>query len=124
MTDDHGSSPPRYGRIARPRGFLPLSCEEGTNPMATHGQGTLVNLIKSRSSNSLTTMHRRPSSIIRGRESTDDEETGETRSREYEDGDDFKSIDERRLSIILNGPHMRSQRLIGTNPNPRYKWGE
>lgn len=123
MTDEYGSSPPRYGRIDRPRGFLPLSSEEGINPMATHGLGTLVSLIQSRSSNSLATMHRRPSSLIRGRDATDDEEAGERHSREYEDGEDFKSIDERRLSIILNGPQMRSQRLIG-NSNPRYKWGE
>jgi len=91
--------------------------------MAVHGTGALVSLIKSRSSQSLHTMHRRPSSVVRGRESMDDEEAGERRSREYDDGDDFKSIDERRLSLILNGPQMRSQRLIG-NSNPRYKWGE
>ncbi|KAM7197651.1 hypothetical protein V8F20_006541 [Naviculisporaceae sp. PSN 640] len=29
--------------------------------------------------------------------------------------------DERRMSDILNGPHMRSMRLIG-NSNPRYQW--
>merc|ERR1711977_317648 len=121
MTDEYGSSPPRvYGRIARPRGWLPLNNEEA-NPMAVHGTGALVSLIKSRSSQSLHTMHRRPSSVVRGRESMDDEEAGERRSREYDDGDDFKSIDERRLSLILNGPQMRSQRLIG-NSNPRYKW--
>ena len=123
MTDEYGSSPPRvYGRIARPRGWLPLNNDEA-NPMAVHGTGALVSLIKSRSSQSLHTMHRRPSSVVRGRESMDDEEAGERRSREYDDGDDFKSIDERRLSLILNGPQMRSQRLIG-NSNPRYKWGE
>ncbi|KAH7417214.1 hypothetical protein BKA64DRAFT_293114 [Cadophora sp. MPI-SDFR-AT-0126] len=121
MTDEYGSSPPRvYGRIARPRGWLPLNNEEA-NPMAVHGTGALVSLIKSRSSQSLHTMHRRPSSVVRGRESLDDEEAGERRSREHDDGDDFKSIDERRLSLILNGPQMRSQRLIG-NSNPRYKW--
>ncbi|KAH9221571.1 hypothetical protein DL95DRAFT_381878 [Leptodontidium sp. 2 PMI_412] len=122
MTDEYGSSPPKYGRIARPRGFLPLSSDEAANPMATHGHGTLVSLIRSRSSQSLQAMqHRRPSSVVRGRESAEDEEAGERRSREYDDGDDFKSIDERRLSLILNGPQMRSQRLIG-NSNPRYKW--
>ncbi|KAJ4418563.1 hypothetical protein N0V85_001396 [Neurospora sp. IMI 360204] len=29
--------------------------------------------------------------------------------------------DERRMSAVLNGPHMRSMRLIG-NSNPRYRW--
>ena len=33
----------------------------------------------------------------------------------------FTNNEERRLSVILNGPHMRSQRLIG-NSNPRYRW--
>lgn len=68
-------------------------------------------------------MTRRPSSF-RGRDTPDlDEEVGRTRrsSREYEDAEDFRRNDERRLSAVLNTPQMRSQRLIG-NSNPRYKW--
>jgi hypothetical protein len=40
-----------------------------------------------------------------------------------DDLEDFRrsSTDDRRLSVILNGPQMRSQRLIG-NSNPRYRW--
>ncbi|CZT09734.1 hypothetical protein WAI453_006997 [Rhynchosporium graminicola] len=121
MTDEYASSPPIYGRIARPRGFLSLSTDEAPNPMATHGHGTLASLIKSRSSSSLHTMPRRQSTIARSREPTEDEETAPRQSGEYDDGEDFKSLDERRLSQILNGPQMRSQRLIG-NSNPRYKW--
>ncbi|PBP18505.1 hypothetical protein BUE80_DR010570 [Diplocarpon rosae] len=121
MSDEYASSPPRHGKIARPRGFLPLSSEDGANPMALHGQGALVNLIKSRSSQSLATTHRRLSSALRNREPDEDEEAGERHSREFDDSEDFMSIDERRLSLILNGPQMRSQRLIGKS-NPRYKW--
>ncbi|KAL2072489.1 hypothetical protein VTL71DRAFT_11832 [Oculimacula yallundae] len=121
MTDEYPSSPPKYGRIARPRGFLSLSSEEASNPMVTHGHGTLVSLIKSRSSQSLHTMPRRGSSVAWNRDPVDDEEAGERRSREFDEGEDYKSLDERRLSQILNGPQMRSQRLIG-NSNPRYKW--
>ncbi|CAL3964300.1 unnamed protein product [Diplocarpon coronariae] len=121
MSDDHASSPPRHAKIARPRGFLSLSYEDGSNPMALHGQGALVNLITSRSNQPQATTQRRLSSARRNRDSADDEEAGERHSREFDDGDDFMSIDERRLSLILNGPQMRSQRLIG-NSNPRYKW--
>ncbi|KAK2626497.1 hypothetical protein QTJ16_003672 [Diplocarpon rosae] len=121
MSDEHASSPPRHINIARPRGFLPLSSEDGANLMALHGQGALVNLIKSRSSQSLATTHRRLSSVRRNRELDEDEEAGERHSREFDDGEDFMSMDERRLSLILNGPQMRSQRLIGKS-NPRYKW--
>jgi len=124
MSDDYSQSPPQFGRIPRPRAFLPLNSEDGS-PMATHGNGILTSLIKSRSHASLYTMHRRPSSF-RGRDTPDDEEIGpfdrlRRNSTGFDDGDDFRRSDERRLSAVLNGPQMRSQRLIG-NSNPRYRW--
>lgn len=121
MSEEY-ASPPKYGPIARPRGFLILNNEDAS-PMATHGQGTLASLIKSRSTASLQTIHRRQSVVARSRESQDDEEAGERHARESEDTEDFKSTDGRRLSLLLNGPQMRSQRLIG-NSNPRYRWGK
>jgi hypothetical protein len=124
MSEEIPQSPPQFGRIARLRGFLPLNNEDGL--MATHGQGTLASLIKkSHSHASLYTMNRRPSSL-RGRDLTDDEEVGPLgrfapRNSSEFDEDDFRRSDDRRLSAVLFGPQMRSQRLIG-NSNPRYKW--
>ncbi|TGO89920.1 hypothetical protein BPOR_0087g00120 [Botrytis porri] len=120
MTDDNppssSSAPKQIGKIGRyqgPSGWLSLSTES-TSPMATHGQGILTKLIKNQSNGSLVTMRRQSGSIL-GRDSLDDEE----RPRSvFDDRDDFS---ERRLSAVLNGPQMRSQRLIG-NSNPRYKW--
>jgi hypothetical protein len=70
-------------------------------------------------------MHRRPSSF-RDRETPDDEELGSHErfrrdSRDFEEVGDFRRSNERRLSAVLNGPQMRTQRLIG-NSNPRYRW--
>ena len=124
-SDDFSSSPPQFGRIARLRGFLPLSSEDAS-PMATHGHGTLTSLIKSRSTASLHNMTRRPSSL-RGRDTPEpDEESALSRSISWRmskdtDIDDFRRAEERRLSAVLLGPQMRSQRLIG-NSNPRYRW--
>jgi hypothetical protein len=126
FADDYSGSPPQYGRIARLRGFLPLNSEDAS-PMTTRGQGTLTSLIKSRSNQSLHTMTRRSSSF-RGRDTPElDEEAGllgrvrtNSRGEDFEDFD-FRRSDERRLSAVLNGPQMRSQRLIG-NSNPRYRW--
>ncbi|KAA8576461.1 hypothetical protein EYC84_006578 [Monilinia fructicola] len=120
MTDNNAPSssslPKQIGKIGRyqgPSGWLPLNAES-TSPMATHGQGTLSRLIRNQSNGSIVTM-RHPSASVLGRESLDDEE----RPRSiFDDRDDFS---ERRLSAVLNGPQMRSQRLIG-NSNPRYKW--
>jgi hypothetical protein len=126
MSDEYGSPPRTFGRIARPMGYLPLNTED-SNPMATHGKGILNSLIKSRSHTSLTALHRRPSSFREGRDTqVFDEEIGpfermRRNSRDSDEPDDFKRSEERRLSIILNGPQMRSQRLIG-NSNPRYRW--
>ncbi|KAB8302580.1 hypothetical protein EYC80_005960 [Monilinia laxa] len=120
MTDNNAASssslPKQIGKIGRyqgPSGWLPLNTES-TSPMATHGQGTLSRLIRNQSNGSIVTM-RHPSASVLGRDSLDDEE----RPRSiFDDRDDFS---ERRLSAVLNGPQMRSQRLIG-NSNPRYKW--
>jgi hypothetical protein len=122
------TSPPQFGRISRPKGYLLLNNEDAS-PMATHGSGTLTSLIKSRSSASLYGLHRerRPSSL-RSRD-TPDEEAGETPQLVRRNSNDSHDIDEfrrnagedRRLSAVLFGPQMRSQRLIG-NSNPRYRW--
>lgn len=129
-SDDLSSSPPQFGRIARLKGFLPLNNDDAS-PLSTHGTGTLNSLIKSRSHTSLQNIHRRPSSLRGPRDGADEEEAiigslgaGRRNSRELADGEDFRrsiTSEERRLSVILNGPQMRSQRLIG-NSNPRYRW--
>ena len=87
--------------------------------MATHGHGALTNLIRSRSTASLHTINRRPASIA-GRDNADDEEVGERPRRKSHDGDEPWQNNARRESI-LNGPQIRSMRLIG-NSNPRYRW--
>jgi hypothetical protein len=126
MSDDFSQSP-QFGRIPHPTGYLPLNSDDG-NPMAMIGKGTLTSLIQSRSYTSLLGLHRRPSSYRSGRETPDvnDEEAGpferfHGNSRDFDDPEDFNKSEERRLSAVLNGPQMRSQRLIG-NTNPRYKW--
>lgn len=118
MAESYGTSPPKFGRIGKLRGFLPLNDEP--NLMATHGNGTLTNLIRSRSTASLHTMIRRTGSIA-GRDTADDVEGAQEgpRCRSY-DGDDAWQSSGRRESI-LSDPRMRSMRLIG-NSNPRYRW--
>jgi hypothetical protein len=121
MAESYGTSPPKFGRIAELRGFLPLN--EEPNPMATHGTGALTNLIRTRSTASLHNMNRRPGSLA-GRENTDNEEEGEQPVHRHHDDDDPWQHNARRESIrenILNDPRMRSVRLIG-NSNPRYQW--
>lgn len=86
--------------------------------LATHGQGVLTSLIRSRSQTSLAAL-RRPSTA-RGNQVNEDEEVARPR-RSLDDADDSRSTDDRRLSALLMGPQMRSQRLIG-NSNPRYRW--
>ena len=116
-SDDHaGESPPRFGRIPRLRGFLPLSGD--VNPMTTHGQGVLGALIRTQSSTSL---QGRGTSVVWNRATPDDEEPGPRRLSQDGDVEDFRRSDERRLSAVHYGPQMRSQRLIG-NSNPRYRW--
>lgn len=106
----YDSSPPKYGRIPRLKGFLPL-CEE--HPLALHNQGVLNTLIRSRSSAST----RRPSSTA-PLDLPIDEETGDRAQWRRENEE---SAYDRRASQLLNGPQMRSMRLIG-NSNPRYNW--
>lgn len=116
-------TPPVFGRIRPPVGFIQLN--EDASPMVTHGSGALASLIKNRSTTSLHTMkHRRPSSL-RDRDTPDVEDERSRRNSGELDEDDFRRTfqEERRLSTLLLGPQMRSQRLIG-NSNPRYKWGE
>ncbi|KAM3066834.1 hypothetical protein ACMFMG_006983 [Clarireedia jacksonii] len=110
-------SPPKIGRTGRMglSGWLPLGTESAS-PMATHGQGALTRLIRNQSNGSLVNL-RCPSVSTRRRESLDDEE----QANMTDDRDDNARSEERRLSAVLNGPQMRSQRLIG-NSNPRYKW--
>ncbi|CAG8981694.1 hypothetical protein HYALB_00006567 [Hymenoscyphus albidus] len=127
MTSDSLPSP----KPSRVSGFLPLA--DDANPMVTHGKGTLGSLLRSQSSASIQTMDKR-GSIVRGREAPNDEELGlglglgtgsriRRHSQDNIDAEDSRRslTDERRLSSILNGPQMRSQRLIG-NSNPRYMW--
>lgn len=112
--DHAGESPPRYGRIPRLRGFLPLSGD--VNPMTTHGQGVLGALLRTQSSASL-----QRQSVVWNRATPNDEESGPRRLSQDGDIEDLRRGDERRLSSVLYGPQMRSQRLIG-NSNPRYRW--
>src|SRR5277367_4509905 len=101
MAESYGTSPAKYGRIARLRGFLPLN--EEPNLMATHGSGTLTNLIRSRSTASLHTIPRRPGSSA-GRDATDDEEGArDTPRRRSFDADDTWQSASRRASV-LNDP--------------------
>ena len=125
-SDTAAESPPNFGRTGKLRGFLRLNSEEPTSPLAVNGQGHLNALIRSRSSTSLQSAQRRPSTI-RYRDEEDDVGSFGALvrhiSRSGEDNSDALSQteEERRMSCILNGPQMRSQRLIG-NSNPRYKW--
>lgn len=116
-SDEHtGESPPKFGHMPRLRGFLPLSGD--TNPMATHGQGVLGALIRTQSSASL---QGRRSSLAWNKGTPEDEDIGPPRLSHEGDVEDFRHGDDRRLSAVLYGPQMRSQRLIG-NSNPRYRW--
>lgn len=131
MSESFSKSPPTFGKIQRPKNWIALSSDEPASPFATHGSGTLTNLIKSRSHASLAALSHRAASYRAGRDSLDidGEEEDEILSplarritRDVEEVEEFRrSTEERRMSI-LNTPQMRSQRLIG-NSNPRYKWG-
>jgi len=97
--------------------------------MVTHGSGALANLIRSRSSTALQIMHGRRPASLRGRDTPDIEDSSSVsrlRSNSVDmEEEEFRhsQSEERRLSTLLMGPQMRSQRLIG-NSNPRYKWGK
>jgi hypothetical protein len=115
-------SPTNFGRSPYRRGSFLLSNEEPDNlgPLTAKGHGTLAMLIKNRSAVSLHGGHG-----VAGR----DEEEGlvdwtlrHIRDAQEDDASEHRSLaEERRMSAILNGPHIRSIRLIG-NSNPRYRW--
>lgn len=112
------TSPRPHKRVLLPplRGWLPLNDEA---PLSLHSNGALNTLLRTRSNTSLH-KPKRPSSYI-APEALNDEEapldwTPTRRPREGED-----PAHERRASQVLNGPQMRSMRLIG-NSNPRYNW--
>ncbi len=75
--------------------------------MATHGQGTLTSLIRTRSHASLYTMPRRASSV-RGRddEDVDPMERLPGNSGGFDDLESHGRTDDRRLETILNGPQV------------------
>ncbi|KAK1757574.1 hypothetical protein QBC47DRAFT_160642 [Echria macrotheca] len=99
------SSPPQYGRSPNPfrRGSFLLLQDDP--PLAPKGHGALASLIRERS---VLSQERSGLPTPRDEEEMIGEDVGEE-SRE------------RRMSAILNAPHMRSMRLIGSS-NPRYRW--
>ena len=133
------SSPSLY-RIAALKDFLPLSYDEAGRPRSSSP------MILSRSTTSLAALKNR-SFLGGGRRSSDGAEDLPTRrsrdsNRDVENdmpehqsrvlsssvagwgGGEDQREELRRMSIpaSLVTPQMRSQRLIGENPNPRYKW--
>ncbi|KAI9841464.1 MAG: hypothetical protein M1837_000682 [Sclerophora amabilis] len=113
-----------YGRIPRPRGFLPLNADD---MLSTRGHN-LPGLIHSVSSASI---HGVPSSYINARRPAsigDEERDGAAGAGENGDvvtGEEFGAAAARSKSSpgaqALMTPQMRSVRLIG-NSNPRYYW--
>ncbi|KAJ9157382.1 Cation efflux family protein [Pleurostoma richardsiae] len=135
------SPPPPLPRISSWRkGSFALS-QEDTAPLAPKGHSALTALIKSRSSVSLLHgLHHHQGHHQPGNQSPhwrigDEEEAGGmVASGEWGTDDEEPALlqlaspqrpgrlaEERRMSAILNGPQMRSMRLIGRN-NPRYRW--
>ncbi|KAK0628136.1 hypothetical protein B0T17DRAFT_588346 [Bombardia bombarda] len=91
-------SSPTYSHSSFRRGSFLLLQDEP--PLAPMRHGALASLIRNR-----------PAASLHNPFSRDDEESvGE-----------WRQDDERRMSALLNGPPMRSMRLIG-NSNPRYRW--
>ena len=95
------SSPRDLRSPLRRTSFLLLQDEP---PLAPKGHGALASLIRGRSVANLVSLARNEEDAAGG------ESLGDEPRR-----------DERRMSAILNGPHMRSMRLIG-NSNARYRW--
>ncbi|KAK3956366.1 hypothetical protein QBC32DRAFT_136830 [Pseudoneurospora amorphoporcata] len=91
----------------------PFLCLQEPQPPAPKGHSALASLIRNRPAVSL------PNPLNPFR---DDEEAfiGHGVERRLTD-DEPPRRDERHMSAVLNGPHMRSMRLIG-NSNPRYRW--
>ena len=92
--------------------------DDGSFPIFTTRNGNLHSIIRTRSSQSLPSLHGFRASGL------DDEETGSVRGvSRMPDSEELGRLlmDERRLTQILNGPQARSMKLIGRN-NPRYRW--
>lgn len=114
--------------------FLLLQDETPSSPLVSKGHGALASLIRERSTTSL---HRlgKAGSIREVVPCADDEEAllGHSNAGQHPDWSLFRTprddmsdepqrrAEERRMSAVLNAPHMRSMRLIG-NSNPRYRW--
>ncbi|TPX17475.1 uncharacterized protein E0L32_003118 [Thyridium curvatum] len=116
--------PPALTRVPSWRRSSFLMLQEDPYPLASKGQGALASLIKNRSTTSL--LGARQSSSrdgYGGDEESGSEYGGGGAHWATDDEDEFGDYgrDERRMSAILNAPHMRSMRLIG-NSNPRYRW--
>lgn len=117
------------GAQSRRASLKSLLSDSETTALIPKGYGTLHTIIKTRSNASLTSPH--------WNRSFDEEESiGSPAHNEWlafrqragltgnaiEDGDEHRSqAEERRLSELLQGQHMRSQRLIGY-PSTRYRW--
>ncbi|KHJ33862.1 putative cation diffusion [Erysiphe necator] len=114
---------PSFQQLDCPRGFLPNNSED-VSPMATHGHGTLVNLIKSSrpsiSQGSNDHCFNCLMSYKRGRDSVTDEDPAPVTDCD-EMHPKYRRSEERRLENILHGSPIRSQRLIG-HSNLRYEW--
>ncbi|RKU42793.1 hypothetical protein DL546_003851 [Coniochaeta pulveracea] len=116
------SSDIRNSLALRRGSFLLLQEEPVSTPLAAKGHGTLTSLIRNRSASSLHALSR----VSSVREPRDEEEWAGSATTDWvyrPEGDDAssRSLNERRMSAILNTPQMRSMRLIG-NSNPRYRW--
>ncbi|TLS27616.1 hypothetical protein PpBr36_05403, partial [Pyricularia pennisetigena] len=95
----------------RQSSFLLLQGDDHPFPVAPKGNSALASLIRSRGSFTSLTHPAGPHDEEAGAYADDVDADEHNRARDHE----------RRLSAILNGPHMRSMRLIGKN-NPRYQW--
>ncbi|KAK0730578.1 hypothetical protein B0H67DRAFT_652660 [Lasiosphaeris hirsuta] len=98
-------SSPTFSRAPFRRGSSFLLVQ-GDPPLAPLGHGALASLIRERNIAAPAALHS---------SAHDDDEVGEGPTED-------PRRNERRMSAILNAPHMRSMRLIG-NSNPRYRWG-
>lgn len=111
-----------------------LLLEGETAPLVPKGYGTLSTIIRTRSNASLQSPHWKQAfdeeaivgspaftdwSAFRRRDSVTAGSVGQLDDGEYPDR--RSAADERRLAELLNGPHMRSMRLIGY-PSTRYRW--
>ncbi|KAI9759432.1 MAG: hypothetical protein M4579_002346 [Chaenotheca gracillima] len=110
-----------FGRIPRPRGFLPLSSDD---VLATRGH-TLPGLIQSVSTSSFQALAsgiRRASFTAVAGGPADEESDPGSRQEDVDGVGSRNEFGKRRVGEqALMTPQMRSMRLIG-NSNPRYQW--